>query len=119
MDINVAKTVGVAPVDVKSEEAVIKALDSIDPSDLPLPPELAGLSKEELASLEKKVVFRLDCTLLTVISCLSIMNNMDRSSIANAKIGGLEEALNMTNHQYNQCLMIFYVGCEFLAAEMN
>lgn len=78
--------------------------------DLPLPPELAGLGGEELRQLERQVVRRLDCFLLPAVVLLFLLNILDRNNIANAKIVGLTDTLNINDTQYNTCLMIFYVG---------
>lgn len=35
---------------------------------------------------------------------------MDRNNFTNARLGGLEDDLKLSDHQYNTCLMIMYVG---------
>ncbi|KKY17974.1 putative allantoate permease [Phaeomoniella chlamydospora] len=77
---------------------------------LPLPSELSHLDNDELRKLEKDTVKRLDCFLLPAVVLLFLLNILDRNNIANAKIVGLTDTLNLTNNQYNTCLMIFYVG---------
>ncbi|OJD40717.1 fad-binding domain-containing protein [Diplodia corticola] len=80
------------------------------PDDLPLPECLAHLNSDELRQLEKSLVRRLDCTLLPVVLLLFLLNIIDRNNIASAKIVGITETLNLTNNQYNTCLLLFYVG---------
>lgn len=35
---------------------------------------------------------------------------LDRNNFTNARLGGLEDDIGLTGHQYNTCLMIMYVG---------
>jgi MFS family permease len=35
---------------------------------------------------------------------------LDRNNFTNARLGGLEDDIGLTDHQYNTCLMIMYVG---------
>ncbi|KAL1613305.1 hypothetical protein SLS54_010754, partial [Diplodia seriata] len=85
-----------------SVEAIEKiGLAAPAPDDLPLPECLVTLGPDELRRLERSLVRRLDFTLLPVV---------DRNNIASAKIVGITETLNLTNNQYNTCLLLFYVG---------
>lgn len=80
------------------------------PDDLPLPEELAHLTHHEQRRMERRVTRRLDMTLMPVVFILFLLNILDRNNIASAKISGLTETLNMTNSEYNTCLLMFYVG---------
>lgn len=42
----------------------------------------------------------------------TLMDIRDRNNIASAKIVGITDTLNLTNNQYNTCLLLFYVGCK-------
>ncbi|OAG01167.1 retrograde regulation protein 2 [Paraphaeosphaeria sporulosa] len=92
-------------VSLETTEKIVAQLDN-----LPLPEELQHLDEDERIRLERSLVRRLDCTLMPVVALLFLLNILDRNNIANAKIAGLTETLNITNSQYNTCLMIFYVG---------
>lgn len=81
-------------------------------NELPLPEELQHLDQEGIERLNKSLVKRLDCTLMPVVVLLFLLNILDRNNIANAKISGLTVTLNISDLNYNTCLMIFYVGCE-------
>lgn len=69
----------------------------------------ANLSPERRAEVEKKMKRKLDarCSLFVLIY---IMNYLDRNNIAAARLGGLQEDLNIDNTQYATCLSILYVG---------
>ncbi|KIW67351.1 hypothetical protein PV04_06612 [Phialophora macrospora] len=77
---------------------------------IPLPAEIAHLTREEQERLERNVVRKMDYRLMPIVVLMFWLNILDRNSIANAKIAGLTEDLNMTNSEYNTVLMIFYVG---------
>lgn len=94
-------------VDVEAVETIAKPTQ-----ELPLPEELQHLSTNEIKTLNKALVKRLDCTLMPVVIILFLLNILDRNNIANAKVAGLPKTLGITNSEYNTCLMIFYVGCE-------
>ena len=103
-----------AKVDVEAVERIFKPTD-----ELLLPEELQHLNDNEIRRLDKSLVKRLDCTLMPVVVLLFLLNILDRNNIANAKIAGLAKTLGITNAQYNTCLMIFYVGCEYLACQFE
>ncbi|GME48319.1 putative transporter [Neofusicoccum parvum] len=94
-----------------SIEAIEKVELAAPPPDaLPLPDSLAHLEQDELSRLEGSLVRRLDCTLMPAIVLLFLLNIIDRNNIASAKLVGITETLNLTNNQYNTCLLLFYVG---------
>lgn len=69
----------------------------------------ANMTPERRAEVEKKLKRKLDarCSLFVLIY---IMNYLDRNNIAAARLGGLQEDLNINNTQYATCLSILYVG---------
>lgn len=69
----------------------------------------ANMSPERRAQVEKKLKRKLDarCSLFVMIY---IMNYLDRNNIAAARLGGLQEDLNINDTQYATCLSILYVG---------
>ncbi|OAG00336.1 MFS nicotinic acid transporter-like protein Tna1 [Paraphaeosphaeria sporulosa] len=76
----------------------------------PIPDPDAGLSAEERAVLDKKLLWKLDRYLIPWLSFLYLISFLDRTNIGNAKIDGLQEDLHMTNGQYNATLSIFFVS---------
>lgn len=60
--------------------------------------------------LEKKLVRRLDYTLMPCLWCLYIINYLDRASIAQARVDTLEEDLSLTGSQYSTAVSILSYG---------
>ncbi|KAF1935439.1 MFS general substrate transporter [Clathrospora elynae] len=69
----------------------------------------ANMSPERRQQVEKTLKRKLDsrCILFVFIY---ILNYLDRNNIAAARLGGLQEDLNINNTQYATCLSILYVG---------
>ncbi|KAF4433519.1 putative transporter [Colletotrichum fructicola] len=84
---------------------------ALQPDELPLPQELEHLGGDELRLLDRSLTRRLDLTLMPTVFILFLLNILDRNNIASAKIAGITDTLNMTNNEYNTCLLMFYVGC--------
>ncbi|KAF4766245.1 hypothetical protein HAV15_011032 [Penicillium sp. str.  len=70
----------------------------------------AGLSDEERAEIDRKLLWQLDIRLVPWLSLLYLVSFLDRTNIGNAKLVGLQTDLNMTNAQYNATLTIFFVS---------
>ncbi|KAF6803646.1 hypothetical protein CSOJ01_10777 [Colletotrichum sojae] len=79
---------------------------ALQPDELPLPQELENLNEDELKVLGRGLTRRLDLTLMPAVFILFLLNIFN--NIASAKIAGLPETLNMTNNEYNTCLLMFY-----------
>ncbi|OQD83844.1 hypothetical protein PENANT_c015G03758 [Penicillium antarcticum] len=69
-----------------------------------------GLSEEEKAKIDRKLLWKLDLRLVPWLSLLYLVSFLDRTNIGNAKIVGLQDDLGMTNAQYNATLTIFFVS---------
>lgn len=77
----------------------------------PLAPDPdAGLSAEERARIDRKLLWRLDVQLIPWLCLLYLISFLDRTNIGNAKIAGLPEDLGLSGPQYNACLTIFFVS---------
>lgn len=76
------------------------------------------MSPERRQEVEKKMKRKLDarCSLFVLIY---IMNYLDRNNIAAARLGGLQEDLNIDNTQYATCLSILYVGYILMQVPSN
>ncbi|KAJ5670806.1 uncharacterized protein N7477_006169 [Penicillium maclennaniae] len=70
----------------------------------------AGLSDEERAKIDRRLLWKLDLRLLPWLSLLYLVSFLDRTNIGNAKIVGLTKDLNMTPNQYNATLTIFFIS---------
>ncbi|KAE8379864.1 major facilitator superfamily domain-containing protein [Aspergillus bertholletiae] len=69
-----------------------------------------GLSEEEKAKIDRRLLWKLDMRLIPWLSLLYLASFLDRTNIGNAKIDGLQEALNMSDGQYNASLTIFFIS---------
>ncbi|KAJ5693150.1 hypothetical protein N7462_002573 [Penicillium macrosclerotiorum] len=77
--------------------------------ELPADPD-AGLGETEKNRIDNRLVRKLDLRLIPWLSLLFLAGFLDRTNVGNAKIEGLQEALQMTNGQYNASLSIFFVS---------
>ncbi|KAL1643408.1 hypothetical protein SLS61_009242 [Didymella pomorum] len=75
-----------------------------------MPESLRNLSKEELATLNKKLVRKIDLIILPIIGILYILNYIDRQNLAAARLQGIMEDLNMTTQQFATAISILFVG---------
>ncbi|KAF4120052.1 transporter [Geosmithia morbida] len=98
-------------MDIKSAEHCEKPdVAVLQPDELPLPEELGELNDDDREMMEKRLVHRLDVTLMPAVFLLFLLNILDRNNIASSKIVGITDSLNLSNAQYNTCLLLFYVG---------
>ncbi|KAF9038138.1 MFS general substrate transporter [Panaeolus papilionaceus] len=78
------------------------------------------IDREEVdTALEKRAVLLLDLTVLPMMTLLYLLSFMDRSNIGNARIAGLQHDLNLTDHQYQICVCLFYVPYLFFELPSN
>lgn len=79
---------------------------------------VANMSPERRQQVEKSLKRKLDlrCSLFVLIY---IMNYLDRNNIAAARLGGLQEDLNISDTQYATCLSILYVGYILMQVPSN
>ncbi|KAI9833490.1 MAG: hypothetical protein M1819_003648 [Sarea resinae] len=75
-----------------------------------LPDPDAGLSEQERAQIDRKLLWKLDVKLIPWLCLLYLASFLDRTNIGNAKITGLTKDLHLTDGQYNACLSIFFVS---------
>ncbi|KAL1869971.1 hypothetical protein VTK73DRAFT_2892 [Phialemonium thermophilum] len=73
-------------------------------------PLLASMTAEQLTALERRVRRKVDSRLLPTLLVLYILNYLDRNTIAQAKLGGLQVDLGLTGSEYQTAVSIFYVG---------
>ncbi|KAF2010271.1 putative vitamin H transporter [Aaosphaeria arxii CBS 175.79] len=60
-------------------------------------PLLVNASKEELHTLERSVLKKLDYKFLIIVTLMLLMSYLDRINISNARLAGLQEDLGMTD----------------------
>lgn len=85
-------------------------LEDLNPSKLQTEDGIAELQFDR--KLERKTVAKLDFLLVPLMCGLYLLAFLDRSNIGNARIAGLQEDLNMTDHQYQTavCPHVFCHG---------
>ncbi|GAD94189.1 hypothetical protein PVAR5_2811 [Paecilomyces variotii No. 5] len=59
--------------------------------------------------LTKSLLFKLDTRILPMLALLFLCSFLDRTNVGNAKIIGLEKDVNITDHQYDIGLAVFYL----------
>ena len=94
-------------VEVDQKEAIGYENEKAQNNEL-LPEILQDYSSEELAAMEKKLVRKLDVRTLPILIILFLLNILDRNAIANARLGGLEESLGLTDRQYQTAVMMVW-----------
>lgn len=70
----------------------------------------------EDAKFDKKLLLKRDLILVPLMGVMYMIMFLDRTNIANARIAGLQEGLNMPANGYNVALSIFYIP--FVLAEV-
>lgn len=92
--------------DVAQVEAAIKQAEFV-----PKPEDaMEALGIPNWRELEKKVVRRLDMTLMPCLWLLYLFNYLDRASIAQARINDLDVDLGLEDYQYSTAVTILSVG---------
>lgn len=59
--------------------------------------------------LTRSILFKLDTRILPILALLFLCSFLDRTNVGNAKILGLQNDLNITGHQYDIGLTVFYL----------
>ncbi|EOD52489.1 putative pantothenate transporter liz1 protein [Neofusicoccum parvum UCRNP2] len=88
-------------------EMIENAKDTSGPE---LPPLLQGLAEDEIKTVEKKMIRKVDWRMLPLIILMYILNYLDRNNIAAARLAGLEDDLHLTGSQYQTAVSILFVG---------
>ncbi|KAI1340776.1 retrograde regulation protein 2 [Xylariaceae sp. FL0016] len=74
------------------------------------PEILRHLTPQEMSALEARLVKKLDIRLLPIFILLFLLNILDRNAIANARLGGLEDELGLSDVQYQTAVMAVWAG---------
>lgn len=70
-------------------------------------------------SAEKRLLWKLDIHVVPILMLLFLLAFLDRINIGNARLQGLEADLNMTGHDYNVALLIFFIPYVLLEVPSN
>ncbi|CCE82326.1 Piso0_002046 [Millerozyma farinosa CBS 7064] len=62
----------------------------------------------EDVELEKRVLFKMDAYLVSLLSLAYFLASLDKSNIGNAKLAGLTEDLNLVGNQYGNAVSVMY-----------
>lgn len=74
------------------------------------PPYVSSLSSEERRRAERELVRKIDMRLIPPIVVMYILNYIDRNAIASARLGGLEEDLNLQGSEYETAISVLFIG---------
>ncbi|PPJ56559.1 hypothetical protein CBER1_03885 [Cercospora berteroae] len=69
-----------------------------------------GATPEERAALDKKLMRKVDLWLIPWLCLLYLLSFLDRTNIGNARAAGMEDDLDMSGHDYNNTLTIFFIS---------
>ncbi|EAL19325.1 hypothetical protein CNBH0190 [Cryptococcus deneoformans B-3501A] len=102
-------------VDIKEtvEHVEDKTGGNIPVQDGPLAAEielLRSMPPEDLAIEERKLLRKIDFTLLPTLFVLLILNYLDRNALASARVQGIEKSLGMVGTQFNSAISLLFVG---------
>ncbi|EON97205.1 putative mfs transporter protein [Phaeoacremonium minimum UCRPA7] len=75
-----------------------------------MPESLRGMSEADLQKLETKMVRKMDLVIMPIMGILYILNYVDRSALAAAKVYGIMDDLNMTTSDFATAISILFVG---------
>ncbi|RFU26355.1 hypothetical protein B7463_g9985, partial [Scytalidium lignicola] len=93
----------------KAEILQLEAIADNDPV-LAIYLEFASRDAEWKAHHTKKLLRKIDLRLLPLLICMYLLNSLDRSNLAQAALGSLEEDLHMKGTDYNLATSILFVG---------
>ncbi|CZR52008.1 related to allantoate permease [Phialocephala subalpina] len=68
------------------------------------------INVEDYRRLEKKLIRKLDLTLIPMVWILYLFNYLDRNNIAQTKLNSFEKDLGLKGYQYNTAISILNVG---------
>ncbi|KAK4498337.1 hypothetical protein PRZ48_010995 [Zasmidium cellare] len=71
---------------------------------------LRDLDDEQMATLNKELLRRIDWRLMPTITIMFLMNYLDRINVSNARIAGLQDDLNMSDAVWSTGISTFYIG---------
>ncbi|GAA5820965.1 hypothetical protein JCM11251_001898 [Rhodosporidiobolus azoricus] len=72
--------------------------------------KLMQLNDEDFKVEERKLLRKIDFTLMPTLFVLLILNYLDRNNLAAARVQGIEEDLGMVGTQFNTAISLLFVG---------
>jgi MFS family permease len=107
MDIKKDPALAYTDDNVSSAEGQVDVADAVYRR---MPESIRNLSDDEVKSINKKLVRKVDLFVLPTIGILYILNYIDRQNLAAAKLQGIMEDLNMSTEQFATAVSILFVG---------
>lgn len=75
-----------------------------------MPGILRQLKPEEYKKVGGKATLKMDIVILPCLMLMYIINFLDRTNIAAAKLANISEDLDLTPTEYQTCISIFFAG---------
>ncbi|GAA5860919.1 hypothetical protein JCM8547_003888 [Rhodosporidiobolus lusitaniae] len=72
--------------------------------------QLMLLSEEDFKKEERKLLRKIDFTLMPTLFVLLVLNYLDRNALASARVQGIEADLGMVGNQFNTAISLLFVG---------
>ncbi|MCJ1295083.1 hypothetical protein MMC34_006644 [Xylographa carneopallida] len=69
-----------------------------------------GMTEEAVKVMEKKLIRKVDLYFIASLFDLFIFNILDRANIASARLGGIQEDLDLSDTQYQTAVSILFIG---------
>ncbi|KAH8893604.1 MFS transporter [Thozetella sp. PMI_491] len=67
------------------------------------------LAASEESPLDKKIVLKLDCLVIPLVTVVYLLAFLDRANVGNARVAGFQADLKLTDLQYQTAITITYV----------
>ncbi|KFY43166.1 hypothetical protein V495_04118 [Pseudogymnoascus sp. VKM F-4514 (FW-929)] len=77
---------------------------------------MATMTPEERKALTRRILFKLDVRIIPIMALLFLCSFLDRTNVGNAKVYYMENDINISDHQYDTCLVIYYAF--YIASEI-
>lgn len=69
---------------------------------------IPGMTAAEQKALTRRILFKLDIRIIPIMALLFLCSFLDRTNVGNAKVYNMEKDINISDHQYDTCLVIYY-----------
>ncbi|OQU97631.1 hypothetical protein CLAIMM_03531 [Cladophialophora immunda] len=103
-------------IDLKTEGVVHATFDQVETLDgnktisASYIDETNGASSHNKSKQERRLVLKCDLLLLTLAILIYLVTAWDRNNIGNARLMGLQEQLHMSNRDFYNAVMMYYVS---------
>ncbi|OBT70988.1 hypothetical protein VF21_09886 [Pseudogymnoascus sp. 05NY08] len=88
----------------------------IETADAPSDDSNVSLTLAEKKALTRRILLKLDIKIIPIMALLFLCSFLDRTNVGNAKIYHMEKDINITDHQYDTGLVIYYAF--YIASEL-